>query len=90
MKKRSIFLKPLALLFAVIATTMTACGQSKQNDTSNNPKNMETTKIKLTVTGGRTFTATLADNSSAEALTTNHNVGRRHHPVPGQIPRDLL
>ena len=62
MKKRSIFLKPLALLFAVIATTMTACGQSKQNDTSNNPKNMETTKIKLTVT------ATLADNSSAEAL----------------------
>ncbi len=68
MKKRSIFLRPLALLFAVIATTMTACGQSKQDDTSNNPKNMETTKIKLTITGGRTFTATLADNSSAEAL----------------------
>lgn len=68
MKKRSIFLRPLALLFAVIATTMTACGQSKQYDKDNNQKNMETTKIKLTINGGRTFTATLTDNSSAEAL----------------------
>lgn len=38
------------------------------NDNYQNKTNMETNTIKLTVKGGKTFTATLEDNSSAKAL----------------------
>ena len=38
-------------------------GQSNENH-----KSMKTNSIRLTIKGGKTFTATLADNSSADAL----------------------
>ena len=38
------------------------------NDNNQNKTNMESNTIKLTIEGGKTFTATLEDNSSAKAL----------------------
>ena len=48
---------------------LTATAQMQQNKSDNqNKTNMESNAIKLTVEGGKTFIATLADNSSAKAL----------------------
>ena len=47
----------------------TATVQTKQNKSDNqNKTKMESNTIKLTLEGGKTFTAILADNSSAKAL----------------------
>lgn len=56
------FIRTIPLLtFVLIALPI--FGQSNENH-----KIMEANSIKLTIKGGKTFTATLADNSSAEAL----------------------
>ena len=56
------FIRTIPLLtFVLIALPI--FGQSNENH-----KIMETNSIKLTIKGGKTFTATLADNSSADAL----------------------
>ena len=62
--KRLVF-RPVALMFAFMAMAMSACGQS---DGTNDKKEMENSMIRLSIEGGRSFTATLADNSSARAL----------------------
>lgn len=56
------FIRTIPLLtFVLIALPI--FGQSNENH-----KIMETNSIKLTIKGGKTFIATLADNSSADAL----------------------
>lgn len=50
-------------LLACLLAAMPIFGQSKEKNES-----MKTNSIRLTVKGGKTFTVTLADNSSADAL----------------------
>ena len=66
---RKLLFRPTVLMFAFASAAMSAFGQSCQTD-KNNKKDMENNTIKLTIEGGRTLTATLADNSSAQALRT--------------------
>ncbi len=64
---KKIFQISAAVALALAAAFAPASGLSKtEND--KNTKQMKTDKIKLAIKGGRTFTATLADNSSARAL----------------------
>lgn len=64
---KKIFQISAAVALALTAAFAPASGLSKtEND--KNAKQMKTDKIKLAIKGGRTFTATLADNSSARAL----------------------
>ena len=57
----------LAVCLMLPALAMPA--QVRQNISDNqNKRSMETNRIRLTVNGGRTFTATLENNSSAQAL----------------------
>lgn len=64
---KKIFQISAAVALALTAAFAPASGLSKtEND--KNTKQMKTDKIKLAIKGGRTFTATLADNSSARAL----------------------
>ena len=49
------------------AFTLTIQAQQKVSDNQNN-RSMENNTIKLTVEGGKSFTATLEENSSAKAL----------------------
>lgn len=64
---KKIFQISAAVALALAAAFAPADGLSKtEND--KNAKQMKTDKIKLAIKGGRTFTATLADNSSARAL----------------------
>ena len=64
---KKIFQISAAVALALAAAFAPASGLSKtKND--KNAKQMKTDKIKLAIKGGRTFTATLADNSSARAL----------------------
>lgn len=69
MNKQYLTLCRLATLFTLMlsALTGTACTRQEASNTQNNT-NMENDTIKLTVEGGKTFTATLADNTSAQAL----------------------
>ena len=69
-------MKQLITACALLAATLTATAcspadkenaQQQTNKTQNN-NDMETRTITLTTEGGATFTATLADNSSARAL----------------------
>ena len=55
------------LAFASIAAALCVFGQSKTAD-GGKGNQMKSNTIKLSIKGGRTFTATLADNSSAHAL----------------------
>ena len=53
------------LLLSILAMT----AQTQQNISDNQTKvNMESNTIELTIEGGKTFTATLVDNSSTQAL----------------------
>lgn len=64
---KKIFQISAAVALALAAAFAPASGLSKtEND--KNTKQMKTDKIKLAIKGGRTFTATLADNSSTRAL----------------------
>lgn len=55
------------LIFAFTLAALPASGQQKTAE-NKNIKQMENNKIKLTIEGGSTFTAVLADNSSTKAL----------------------
>ena len=54
------------LMLSAFATTVQA--QQKVFNDNQNKTNMESNTIRLTIEGGRTFTATLVDNSSTQAL----------------------
>lgn len=54
------------LMLSAFATTVQA--QQKVFNNNQNKTNMESNTIRLTIEGGRTFTATLVDNSSTQAL----------------------
>lgn len=54
------------LMLSAFAATVQA--QQKVFNNNQNKTDMESNTIKLTIEGGRTFTATLVDNSSAQAL----------------------
>lgn len=59
----------LIMITILMLSAIAATAQAQQYVSNNqNKKNMESDTIKLTVEGGRTFTATLVDNSSAQAL----------------------
>lgn len=62
---------PILMLFAIVVTAQ--IGQ-KIPDNQNN-ENMEGNTIKLTIEGGKTFTATLVDNSSSRVLIERLNEG---------------
>lgn len=64
---KKIFQISAAVALALAAAFAPASGLSKTGN-DKNAKQMKTDKIKLAIKGGRTFTATLADNSSARAL----------------------
>ena len=54
------------LMLSAFAATVQA--QQKVFNDNKNKTNMESNTIRLTIEGGRTFTATLVDNSSTQAL----------------------
>lgn len=64
---KRLLLKFPVVIFAFLAMAVSAWGQSDKTGNKNN-KEMENNTIKLKIEGGRTFTATLANNSSANAL----------------------
>ena len=67
---KKLFLIPLMLLATLMLSAFAATVQAQQkvfND-NQNKTNMESNTIRLTIEGGRTFTATLVDNSSTQAL----------------------
>ena len=49
------------------------------NDNNQNKTNMKSNTIKLTIEGGKTFTATLENNSSAKAL--REQLAKGNHPL---------
>ena len=67
---KKFFLIPLMLLATLMLSAFAATVQAQQkvfND-NQNKTDMESNTIRLTIEGGRTFTATLVDNSSTQAL----------------------
>ena len=94
------------VLLLLLSVFMTAV-QAQQRVSDNQMKaNMGNNTIRLTIKDGKTFTATLADNSSADALIellskgdvtvemedygNMEKVGPLGHPLPREIPGDLL
>ena len=67
---KKLFLIPLMLLATLMLSAFAATVQAQQKVFNNNQNktNMESNTIRLTIEGGRTFTATLVDNSSTQAL----------------------
>ena len=62
-------MRKLIMMICLMLSVLTPAAQAQSKTTDNqNKTNMESNTIKLTVEGGRTFTATLEDNSSAKAL----------------------
>ena len=60
----------------LILSTFTVTVQAQQKASDNQTKvNMESNTIKLTIEGGKTFTATLVNNSSTQALLERLAVG---------------
>lgn len=58
----------MAAMLMLSAFAATVQAQQKVFNDNQNKTNMESNTIKLTIEGGRTFTATLVDNSSTRAL----------------------
>ncbi len=62
-------MRKLIMMICLMLSVLTPAAQAQSKTTGNqNKTNMKSNTIKLTVEGGRTFTATLEDNSSAKAL----------------------
>lgn len=62
-------MRKLIMMICLMLSVLTPAAQAQSKTTDNqNKTNMESNTIKLTVEDGRTFTATLEDNSSAKAL----------------------
>lgn len=62
-------MKRLYLISILLLAVLSATAQAQQNVSNNQTKaNMESNTIKLTIEGDKTFTATLVDNSSTQAL----------------------
>ena len=87
----------LAMAAILMLSAFAAAVQAQQkvfND-NQNKTNMESNTIRLTIEGGRTFTATLVDNSSTQALKEQLAKGnitvemapekrQAHHDRPGR------
>lgn len=58
----------MAAMLMLSAFAATVQAQQKVFNDNQNKTNMESNTIRLTIEGGRTFTATLVDNSSSQAL----------------------
>lgn len=58
----------MAAMLMLSAFAATVQAQQKVFNDNQNRTNMESNTIRLTIEGGRTFTATLVDNSSTQAL----------------------
>lgn len=58
----------MAAMLMLSAFAATVQAQQKVFNDNQNKTNMESNTIRLTIEGGRTFTATLVDNSSTQAL----------------------
>lgn len=58
----------MATMLMLSAFAATVHAQQKVFNDNQNKTNMESNTIRLTIEGGRTFTATLVDNSSTQAL----------------------
>lgn len=58
----------MAAMLMLSAFAATVQAQQKVFNNNQNKTNMESNTIRLTIEGGRTFTATLVDNSSTQAL----------------------
>ena len=58
----------MAAILMLSAFAATVQAQQKVFNDNQNKTNMESNTIRLTIEGGRTFTATLVDNSSTQAL----------------------
>lgn len=58
----------MAAILMLSAFAATVQAQQKVFNDNQNKTNMESNTIRLTIKGGRTFTATLVDNSSTQAL----------------------
>lgn len=58
----------MAAMLMLSAFAATVQAHQKVFNDNQNKTNMENNTIKLTIEGGRTFTATLVDNSSTQAL----------------------
>lgn len=58
----------MATILMLSAFAATVQAQQKVFNNNQNKTNMESNTIRLTIEGGRTFTATLVDNSSTQAL----------------------
>ena len=62
-------MRKLIMMICLMLSVFTPAAQAQLKTTDNqNKTNMESNTIKLTVEGGKTFTATLEDNSSAQVL----------------------
>lgn len=62
-------MKRLYLISILLLAALSATAQAQQNVSNNQTKaKMESNTIKLTIEGDKTFTATLVDNSSTQAL----------------------
>ena len=67
---KKLFLIPLMLLATLMLSAFAATVQAQQKVFNDNQtkEDMKNNTIRLTIEGGRTFTATLVDNSSTQAL----------------------
>ena len=67
---KKFFLIPLMLLATLMLSAFAATVQAQQKVFNDNQtkEDMKNNTIRLTIEGGRTFTATLVDNSSTQAL----------------------
>lgn len=62
-------MKKLIMMICLMLSVLTPAAQAQSKTTDNqNKTNMGSNTIKLTIEGGKTFTAALEDNSSAQAL----------------------
>lgn len=62
-------MRKLIMMICLMLSVFTPAAQAQLKTTDNqNKTNMESNTIKLTVEGGKTFTVTLEDNSSAQVL----------------------
>ena len=62
-------MKRLYLISILLLAALSATAQAQQNVSNNQTKaKMESNTIKLTIEGDKTFTATLVDNTSTQAL----------------------
>ena len=79
----------MAAILMLSAFAATVQAQQKVFNDNQNKTNMESNTIRLTIEGGRTFTATLVDNSSTQALKEQLAKGNITVEMEGRISRHI-